>query len=69
MILLIIATSVIILTFVPKVWQILLLSMITLYIDQMWSLYKDPNGKKVFEEEEYNKGVSNMSTSQYNLMD
>ena len=33
MILLIIATSVIILTFVPKVWQIILLSMITLYID------------------------------------
>ena len=35
----------------------------------MWSLYKDPNGKKVFEEEEYNKGASNMCTSQYNLMD
>ena len=33
MILLIIATSVIILTFVPKVWQIILLSMITFYID------------------------------------
>ena len=23
----------------------------------MWSLYKDPDGKSVFEEEEYNQGV------------
>ena len=35
----------------------------------MWSLYKDPNGKNVFEEKEYNKGVSNIRTSQYILME
>ena len=23
----------------------------------MWSLYNDPDGKSVFEEEEYNQGV------------
>ena len=32
-------------------------------------IYKDPDGKSVFAEEEYNKGVSNMRTSQYILME
>ena len=27
----------------------------------MWSLYKDPDGKSVFEEQEYNQGVHTTS--------
>ena len=27
----------------------------------MWSLYKDPDGKSVFEEEKYNHGVHGAS--------